>query len=132
MENVLFAHLTLVDQKWQWMQTKNGRGDYKPKDVEFVNCVIKAMEGYEKGDGSTGLLVRNCAWYNKDFYGKTTTFGEGAVEVDRAFADESGGRFALPSGSPAASAGVALQCVPADIEGNAYPDGARPCGAYAR
>lgn len=132
MENVFFAHMTLVDQKWRLLKKKDGRGDYKPKDVEFVNCVMKAMEGYDHGDGSTGLLVRNCAWYNKDFYGKTTTFGESAVAVERVFAGESDGRFALPPESPAAAAGVALPCVLADIDGVPYPEGGRPCGAYAK
>ncbi|MBQ6136868.1 MAG: hypothetical protein IJI73_05825 [Kiritimatiellae bacterium] len=132
MDNVLFAHMTLVDQKWQWMQTKNGRGDFKPKDVRFLNCVMKAMEGYEKGDGSTGLLVDRCAWYNRDFYGKTMEFGVNPVVVERAFAGESSANFALPPGSPAASAGTALQCVPADVNGAEYPSGARPCGAYAK
>lgn len=132
MENVLFAHLSLVDQKWQWMQTKNGRGDFKPSGVRFFNCLFKAMDGYEKGDGSTGLLVDHCAWYNKDFYGKTTTFGENPVAIERGFVGESEGNFALADNSAAVSGGIALQCVPADVNGVPYPEGSRPCGAYAK
>ena len=132
MENVLFAHLTLVDQPWQWMQARNGRGNFKPKDVRMLNCVFKQMEGYETGDGSQGLLVRGAAFYNKDFYGKTALFGEQAVEIPRTFPGETDGCYALPEGSPAATAGVAVQSIPADVNGALYPEGARPCGAYAK
>lgn len=132
MENVFFAHMTIVDQAWQWMQAKNGRGNYKPKGVRMLNNVFKQMEGYETGDGSQGLLVRGSAFYNKDFYGKTAVFGEKAVEIDRTFPNESDGSYALPEGSPALTAGVPLQSVPADINGVLYPDGDRPCGAYAK
>lgn len=132
MENVLFAHVTLVDQKWQWMQTKNGRGDFKPKDVSLVNCVLREMEGFGTGDGSEGLSVKSCAFYNRDFYGKTAVFGEDAVVIEREFADPSGGDFALPATSNASTAGVTLACVPADINGEPYPADGRPCGAFAK
>lgn len=132
MENVYFAHLTLVDQKWQWMQTKNGRGDFKPKGVTMVNCVFKEMEGYPTGDGSAGLAVRNCAWYNKDFYGKTETFGEDPVVIDREFANPAEGNFAVPATSNASTGGMELSSVPADVNGERYPAGMRPCGAYAK
>ena len=132
MENVLFAHLTLVGQAWQWMQARNGRGNYKPKDVRMYNLVLKQMEGFETCDGSQGLLVRGAAYYNKDFYGKTTTFGESAVAIESAPADAGEKNFPLAEGSPALTAGVALVGVPTDINGEPYPDGARPCGAYAK
>ena len=132
MENVLFAHLTLVGQKWQWMQTKNGRGDFKPTDVKLINCVFEAMEGFETGDGSAGLAVKNSAFYKKDFYGKTETFGTDAVVVERPFADEGAKNFALPEGSAGLTAGMELQSVPVDVNGVEYPAGQRPCGAYAK
>ena len=132
MENVIFAHITLVDQSWQWMQAKNGRGNFKPTDVRMFNNVFRQMDGFETGDGSQGLLVRASAFYNKDFYGKTALFGEQAIEIPRAFAGETDGVFNLPEGSPAATAGVALQSVPADVNGVPYPAGNRPCGAYAK
>lgn len=132
MENVLFAHVTLVDQTWQWMQAKNGRGNFKPNGVRMFNNVLRKMEGFETSDGSQGLLVKGVAYYNKDFYGKTDVFGEGAVVIERRFAGEAEGNFALPEGSPAATAGIRLQSVPADINGVPYPDGGRPCGAYAK
>ncbi len=131
-ENVLFAHITLVDQAWQWMQARNGRGNFKPKDVRMLNNVFLQMDGFETGDGSQGLLVRGSAFYNKDFYGRTTLFGEQAVDIPRTFPGEERGRFALPADSPALTAGSAIQSIPADINGTPYPEGARPCGAYAK
>ena len=59
-------------------------------------------------------------------------FGEQAVEIPRTFPGETDGCYALPEGSPAATAGVAVQSIPADINGALYPEGARPCGAYAK
>ena len=130
MENVLFAHLTLVDQKWQWMQTKNGRGDFKPKGVSLVNCVFKDMDGYDPAAGE--LAVRNCAFYNRDFYGKTTTFGEDAVVIGRDFASEAEKDYALSDTSNGATGGADLPTVPADLNGERYPAGPRPCGAFAK
>lgn len=130
MENVLFAHLTLIDQKWQWMQTKNGRGDFKPNDVRFVNCVFREMEGYDLANG--GLTIGNCAFYNKDFYGRTTTLGENAVTIGRDFVGEAAKRFALVESSAGAKGGVDLPAVPADANGEKFPAGARPCGAFAK
>lgn len=132
MENVLFAHITLVDQSWQWMQTKNGRGNFKPKDVRMFNNVFRKMEGFETGDGSQGLLVRGAAYYGTDAAGKSAVFGEKAVEIARQFPCEADGNFALPEGSVAVTAGISLQSVPTDINGVPYPDGDRPCGAYAK
>ncbi|MGN0855427.1 MAG: hypothetical protein ACI4R9_07905 [Kiritimatiellia bacterium] len=132
MENVLFMHVTLVDQSWQWMQTKNGRGDFKPTDVRMFNNVFRRMDGYETGDGSQGLLVRGTAYYNADATGKAVVFGEKAVGIARRFPGEADGNFALPGDSVAATAGIPLPCVPADINGVPYPNGDRPCGAYAK
>lgn len=131
-ENCLFAQVTLVDQGVQLMKTKNRSIDFDPTDVRFFNCVMKSMEGFETSDGSKGLTVGNCAYYNRDEHGDQFTFGDKAVKIERAFADEGSKNFALPSDSAALTAGRYLQAVPTDINGVPYPDSERPCGAYAR
>lgn len=131
-ENCLFMQVSLIDQGVQLMKTKNKVIDFRPTDVRFYNCVIKAMDGYETSDGSKGLTVSNCAYYNRDEHGDQFTFGDKAVKIERAFADEGTKNFALPSDSPALTAGRYLQTVPVDINGETYPDSERPCGAYAK
>ena len=114
------------------MKTKNGSIDFLPTDVRFYNCVMKGIDGFGVGGGQKGLTVSNCAFYNIDEHGDQFTYGKKAVAINRAFADEGAKNFALPSDSPALTAGRYLQTVPVDINGAAYPDHERPCGAYAK
>ena len=137
MINVLFAHVTLVDQTWLWRKGKRGKdGDFKPTDVRVVNCVLRQMGGFEalaNGDGSAGLKVWRNAFYGKDRKGGDTgEYGTETARAERPFADEARHHYALRAGSGAQKHGVPLQCVPADINGNPYPRGPRPCGAYAK
>ena len=130
LDNVLFAHLTLVDQTWNW------REGFAPKDVRSVNGVYGNMIVYDpetmKTDGSTGLTVAHNAFYGK----KTKTsaaqsdWGLNDVAIGREFSDEANHDYALADGSAGLANGIPLQCVPADVNGNRYPSGARPCGAY--
>lgn len=131
-ENCLFMQVSLVDQAVQLMKTKNGSIDFLPTDVRFYNCVMKGIDGFGVGGGQKGLTVSNCAFYNIDEHGDQFTYGKKAVAINRAFADEGAKNFALPSDSPALTAGRYLQTVPVDINGAAYPDHERPCGAYAK
>ena len=137
MINVIFAHITLVNQPWLWRQGKKGKdGDYAPTDVRVFNCVFLSMGGFEglNTDGSNGLLVHHNAFYGTDRKGRTVApYGLNGLQISRSFADEAKKDFSLKAGSPALAGGVALQCVPADINGKPYPkSGSRPCGAYAK
>ena len=138
MINVLFAHITLVDQTWLWRKGKQGKdGDFKPTDVRVLNCVLRQMGGFDdlaNGDGSAGLLVHHNAFYGTERKGNPVKpYGSDTLVLPRQFADEAAKNYALPASSPALKGGVALQCVPADINGNPYPkSGPRPCGAYAK
>jgi hypothetical protein len=138
MINVLFAHVTLVDQTWLWRKGKQGKdGDFKPTDVRVLNCVLRQMGGFAdlaNGDGSAGLLVRHNAFYGTERKGNPVKpYGSEALAIPRQFADEAAKNYALPASSPALKGGIGLQCVPADINGNPYPKaGPRPCGAYAK
>ena len=136
MENVLFAHITLVDQTWLWREAKGPKGTFNPKDVRVVNCVLRQMGGFAalaNGDGSAGLKVWRNAFYGKDRKGGDSgEYGSETARAERPFADEAHHNYALRAGSPALKHGVPLQCVPADINGNPYPRGPRPCGAYAK
>ena len=135
MENVIFAHITIVDQTWLWREGKPPKGTFNPKDVRVFNCVFAQMGGFgalANGDGTAGLKVHHNAFYGKDKKGRACgEYGSETLRIERTFADEANHRYALPKGSPAAKHGVALQCVPADIAGKPYPKGPRPCGAYA-
>lgn len=62
LENVIFDHVSIKRQHWQWMSTKKGRGDLKPHDVLMVDCEFGTMDGYEPLDGSAGITLRNCTF----------------------------------------------------------------------
>ena len=118
MENVFFAHLTIVDQAWLWRSIV-------PKDVRCLNSVFTSMWGHDGlagGDGSRGLKVWNNAFFGKDRRGRSLSeYGLDALRI----------AGPLPDSLPAAGHGVHLQSVPADINGTPYLKSARPCGAYA-
>ena len=136
MENVIFAHITLVNQTWLWREGKPPKGTYNPKDVRVFNNVFAQMGGFAalaNGDGSAGLKVYSNAFYGMDKKGKARgEYGSEALRIERAFVDEDNHNYALPKDSPALRHGIPLQCVPADINGKPYPAGPRPCGAYAQ
>lgn len=136
MTNVLFAHVTDIDQSWLWREATQGKGDYAPTDVRFFNSVLRSMGGpayLNNGDGTAGLKVANNAFYGTDKKGRPTgEYGSSTVHIPRTFVREDKHEFALPAGSPALKAGIPLQCVPADINGVPYPSGPRPCGAFAK
>jgi len=134
MDNVMFWHVTLVDQTWLWREGKAGKnGDYEPTDVDVRNCLFAKMGSFKPlAEFSGGLTVDRCAFYGTDKKGNPSgTFGDAPLRVPRAFADEAKRNYAPQPGSPATKHGLPLQCVPADIDGKAYPQGPRPCGAYA-
>jgi len=135
MENVLFAHVTIVDQTWLWREAKGPKGSFNPKDVRVLNCVFRQMGGFAalaNGDGTAGLKVHHNAFYGKDRKGRDIgEYGTETVRTERPSAGEERHRFALAKDSPARRHGVPLQCVPADIDGRPHPAGPRPCGAYA-
>ena len=94
---------------------------------------LVAVKAVANGDGSAGLKVWRNAFYGKDRKGGDTgEYGSETARAERPFADEARHHYALRAGSPALKHGVPLQCVPADINGNPYPRGPRPCGAYAK
>jgi len=62
LENVIFDHVSIKGQHWQWMSTKSGRGDLKPNGVLMIDCEFGTMDGYEPLDGSAGITLRNCTF----------------------------------------------------------------------
>lgn len=135
MDNVLFAHVTLVDQTWLWRGQKGNKGNYNPKNVRLVNNLFRSMGSFQPIEDFGGeLKVYHNAFYGKDRKGLKGegAFGDDTIYVDREFKDEAKHHYALPAGSAALKHGIPLQCVPADINGKLYPVGPRPCGAYAQ
>ncbi len=67
LENVIFARIRLVNQPWEWLKTKSGREDLRPKDVRLFDVKApKGFSGYDTTDGSAGLLVSDDAkWINR-------------------------------------------------------------------
>ena len=126
MENVLFAHVTILNQAWLW------RGDYAPADVRFLNCCPTSMGTLKTdrdfdGSGANGLLVSNCFFLNPK-----GVFGTDAKSGDPLFADPGARDYSLKPGSPALANFRPLQCVPADFRGAPYradPRGAPAGGA---
>jgi hypothetical protein len=134
MENVIFAHVTLVDQTWLWRGSSKGKGNYSPKDVRVFNCLFRQMGSFVPlADFCGELKVHHNAFYGKDRKGVSDSgaLGDEAIYVPREFVDESSRHYAPRKSSPAMKHGIPLQCVPADVNGKPYPSGPRPCGAYA-
>ena len=133
MINVMFWHVTLVDQSWLWRASKTGKNDFEPTDVDVRNCLFRSMGSFKPlAEFNGGLTVGNCAFYGKDKKGKPNgLYGDNAIAIARTFKDEAAHDFCTTD--PAAlKHGVELQCVPTDVNGNPYPAGPRPVGAYAR
>ena len=119
MENVLFAHITLVGQNWLW------RNGYTPKDVRMLNCILPSMGGKPEEYGE-GLRVHHCAFpKEKGAYGTDRTI------ADPQYADSAARDYHPASGSAVSTAGIQLQCVPTDLLGNPFGDGPRAAGALA-
>ena len=111
MENVLFAHVTLVNQTWLW------RDDFAPSDIRVLNCCVPSMGTHKSkrafdGSGANGLLVSHCF-----FTGGKAVFGLDAKSGDPRFANPDAHDYSLRPGSPALAAFRPLQCVPADFRG---------------
>ena len=110
MENVLFAHVTLLNQTWAW------RASFTPVDVRVINCCMREMAEWSDleldGSGKNGLLVSNCF-----FYKAKGAFGMNAKSGDPGFANAEKSDYALRPDSPALANFSLLQCVPTDFRG---------------
>lgn len=119
LENVLFLHVTLVQQNWAW------RKGFTATDVRMLNCLLPSMSS-EVGSPE-GLRVDHT-----HFYGNKSTFGTHFTTGDPLFLDPSAHAYAPAQGSPAIT-GIPLPCVPADLHGNPFPkQGPRACGALTQ
>lgn len=56
-ENLIFANVTVTEQAWQWMQPKNGRGNFVPTDVRLFAVKCAGFSGFDEIDGSRGLTI---------------------------------------------------------------------------
>ena len=109
MENVLFAHVTLINQTWLW------RDGYAPVDVRVLNSCMQRMSGYD-GSGTNGLLVSNNFFYNAN-----GVSGLNALYGDPLFTDAASTNYSLRADSPALANFRPLECVPADFRGVRWP-----------
>ena len=121
MENVLFAHVTLVNQTWAW------RSSYSPTDVRVYNCCMQRMadmsgNGFD-GSGAKGLLISNCFYYNA-----SGVFGQNSTSGDPHFADTNASNYALLPDSPALANFRPFQCIPTDFRGVPFRD--TPSGLF--
>jgi len=123
MDNVLFAHISLIKQSWLW----RGKGEdaYTPTDVNFVNCLLNSM-GYGEGVTPQPGLVLD---HNNFSAGKP--LGTNSTTGDPKYVDMKGKDFHIDPSSPAAGNGASLQCVPADIDGVPYKPVGRNRGCYS-
>ena len=115
MENVLFAHITLINQTWLW------RDSYTPTDVRVYNSLMGRMSSGATvgldGSGTNGLLVSNCF-----FYRANGSFGLNAISGDPHFADTNASDYALLADSPALANFRPFQCIPTDFRGVPWSD----------
>ena len=115
MDNVLFAHVTLLNQTWAW------RASFSPSDVRVINCCMREMaewsDAHLDGSGTNGLLVSNCFFYNEK-----GRFGLNALSGDPGFADPSASDYSFRPDSPALANFRPLQCVPIDFRGKPFRD----------
>lgn len=117
MENVLFLHLTLPNQAWNW----RGKGALT-RDVWFLNSIVPAMSA---GDPAwlAGIRVADTHFIlGAKPYG-AQLLGDQATQGAAAFADPAAGDYRLLPDSPAAGTAQRLPCVPADIDGTPWPAG---------
>lgn len=112
MENVLFLHLTLPNQHWHW----RGTGALT-RDVAFVNGVVPSMEGQDP-EWMAGIAVRD-----SHVVRGAALAGERLGSGEAGFADPAAGDYRPRPGSPLAGSGARLACVPADIDGEPWPEG---------
>lgn len=121
MENVLFLHLNIVDQVWNW------RGDFTPTDVQVINGIFSSMGLHQLTGSTNGLTLHHNHFVNaKQPMGSDVTMGPPL------YLDPSNNDYSIQSNSPAWGTGYYLQCVPADIDGTPYPGNGRNRGCYAK
>ena len=113
MENVLFAHVTLLNQTWAW------RKSFSPTDVRVINCCMREMAEWSEagldGSGNKGLLVSNCFYYNPK-----GVFGLNALSGDPLFANAEASDYSFAPNSPALRNFRPLKCVPVDFRGKPF------------
>lgn len=111
MENVLFLHLTLPNQHWHW----RGTGPLT-RDVAFVNGVVPSMDGTDP-EWMAGVAVAD-----SHVVRGTVVAGERLSQGEARFADPAAGDYRPLAGGPLAGSGARLACVPADIDGEPWPE----------
>ena len=119
MENVLFAHITLVGQNWLW------RDGYTPKDVRVINCIFPSMGGKSEEYGGE-LRVHHCA-----FPSEKGAYGDDRAIAAPQYADPAAHDYHPDPASAVCTVGMPLQCVPTDLLGKPFGDGPRAVGALA-
>ncbi|NLF32828.1 MAG: DUF1565 domain-containing protein [Planctomycetes bacterium] len=123
MENVLFAHVSLVRQNWLWRGV--GTNALAAADVNVVNCLFNSMSYAEDAQPQPGLVIDHNHFASGTPQGTSTTAG------DMMYIDVDANDFRIDPASPAAGNGRLLQCVPADIDGDPYDPAGRNRGCYA-
>ncbi|MCE9612832.1 MAG: DUF1565 domain-containing protein [Lentisphaerae bacterium] len=119
MQNVLFLHLTIVNQSWLW------RDHFAPTNVVVANGIFRSMD-MSNDDEHPELLVAD-----NHFVDAANVMGHGITTGDPRFRDPTAHDYRLLPDSPAHESGHPLQCVPADIDGVPHPAAGRNRGCFA-
>jgi hypothetical protein len=122
MENVLFLHMDIISQSWLWRGT--GTNAYTATEVSSLNNVFHTM-GLAEDATAAGLTI------DRNHFVGTTGMGDNRTTGDARFVDAASNNYRLAADSPAWGTARALQCVPADIDGNPF-GASRNRGCYAQ
>ncbi len=118
MDHVLFIHITLPNQTWLW------REGLKATNCHMIDCVIASM-GQSKGVDASGVALDSSHFIKAD-----TARGDHATAGDVEFVDPARQDYHQKPTSAAAKGGVALQCIPADMDGKRYDPKSPSRGCY--
>jgi len=116
--NVLFLHINIINQNWNWRET-----NFDARDVKVRNSIFGGMQlinGAVAGDLDID--------YNH-FSG--SSMGTNVTTGSPGYVDPSTRDYRLLADSPARATGTALQCVPADIDGDPFHASTPNRGCYA-
>ena len=120
LSNVLFLHITEVDQTWLWRTPISGG------PVVAENCLFDSLtSGYNLSSLAPGILtIDHCHVVDETVYGSVIPPGSNSTTGNVQFVNAPARDYHLQASSPAYGTGERMQCVPADLNG--VPYGPRP------